>query len=101
MSFCRSFAEVRSAGSVRFIGEVPIHLKKLYKTAWEIDMELLLRHTAARGPFVCHSQSVVLYKEKPSKTWLVGTSHSGNTFVPSQIDLSCSTTSFFLDGEAG
>ncbi|PPQ66496.1 hypothetical protein CVT26_011184 [Gymnopilus dilepis] len=59
-----------SRGSVRFIGDIPTDLKKLYKTAWEIDMEFILQHAIKRGPFVCQSQSIILYRERPTRSWL-------------------------------
>ncbi|PPR04177.1 hypothetical protein CVT26_003817 [Gymnopilus dilepis] len=59
-----------SRGSVRFLYELPSDLRKLYKSAWEIDVDLLLQHAIFRGPFVCQSQSVILYKERPCKYWL-------------------------------
>ncbi|PPQ74670.1 hypothetical protein CVT26_005515, partial [Gymnopilus dilepis] len=59
-----------SRGSVRYLHELPSDVRKLYKSAWEIDVDLLLQHAILRGPFVCQSQSLVLYKERPCKYWL-------------------------------
>jgi ribonucleoside-diphosphate reductase alpha chain len=44
-------------GSVQNIASIPSHLKKKYKTAFEIDSEWLVKITAARGKWVDQSQS--------------------------------------------
>jgi ribonucleotide reductase alpha subunit len=52
-------------GSVQHIAEIPAHLRELYKTVWEIKQRSLIDQSAARGPFVCHTQSLNLYMEDP------------------------------------
>lgn len=53
-------------GSVQPIKEIPDDLKKLYKTVWEISQKTLINMAAARGPFICQSQSLNLNLEKPT-----------------------------------
>lgn len=50
-------------GSVQNIPEVPESIKTLYKTAWEVKQRWVIDHAAARGPFVCQSQSMNLFFE--------------------------------------
>ncbi|PPQ82943.1 hypothetical protein CVT26_005173 [Gymnopilus dilepis] len=59
-----------SRGSLFGVPEVGLLLKSLYKTAWEISDDQLLRHAAKRAPFVCQSQSIILYRERPTSVWL-------------------------------
>ncbi|KDR72121.1 hypothetical protein GALMADRAFT_229233 [Galerina marginata CBS 339.88] len=48
-------------GSVQSILPLPLWIKSLYKTAWEINPRIVVNHAVARGPFVCQSQSLTLY----------------------------------------
>lgn len=42
-------------GSVLNIDEIPAHIKKLYKTIWEIPQKQLINLAIARGPYICQS----------------------------------------------
>ena len=53
-------------GSVKNIKGLPSFLKNIYKTVWEISQKNLIKMSADRGPFVCQSQSLNLFFEKPS-----------------------------------
>lgn len=48
-------------GSVQGISEIPENLQSLYKTTWEIKMRTLIDLAAARGAFICQSQSLNLF----------------------------------------
>ena len=48
-------------GSVQGIDLIPEHLQQLYKTAWEIKQKTLIDMAAARGAFICQSQSLNLF----------------------------------------
>uniref|UniRef100_A0A6C0IEI8 ribonucleoside-diphosphate reductase n=1 Tax=viral metagenome TaxID=1070528 RepID=A0A6C0IEI8_9ZZZZ len=48
-------------GSVQGIPEIPETLQNLYKTTWEIKMRTLIDLAAARGAFICQSQSLNLF----------------------------------------
>lgn len=52
-------------GSIQHIAEIPEDIRALYKTVWEIKQRVLIDQSAARGPFVCHTQSLNLYMEDP------------------------------------
>jgi ribonucleoside-diphosphate reductase alpha chain len=52
-------------GSIQNIGDIPDDIKGLYKTVWEIKQKVLIDMAAARGPFVCQSQSMNLFIESP------------------------------------
>ena len=52
-------------GSVQRIKALPSFLREVYKTVWELDQKELVRMSADRGPFVCQSQSLNLYVDKP------------------------------------
>ena len=56
----------RQRGSVAEIASVPRELRDLYKTVWEIRQKWVLDHAAARGKFVCQSQSMNVYLEEPT-----------------------------------
>ena len=53
-------------GSVKNVPKLPSFLKDVYKTAFEIDQKLLIKMSAERGIFVCQSQSLNLFFDKPS-----------------------------------
>jgi ribonucleoside-diphosphate reductase alpha chain len=53
---------VADNGSVQNVPGIPDDLKKLYKTIWEISQKVLIDMAAARGPFICQSQSLNLYQ---------------------------------------
>lgn len=53
-------------GSVQNIKGLPKFLKDIYKTSYEIDQKLLIKMSAERGIFVCQSQSLNLFFDKPS-----------------------------------
>lgn len=55
-------------GSVQDIDEIPADIKALYKTVWEIDQSVILKMAAARGAYVCQSQSMNLWQRVPDAT---------------------------------
>ena len=48
------------------IEEIPIELKAIYRTAWEIPQKSLIDLARARGPYIDQSQSLNLFIESPS-----------------------------------
>lgn len=50
-------------GSVQQIDEIPENLKELYKTAWEISQKIIIEMAAARGAYICQSQSMNVFME--------------------------------------
>jgi ribonucleoside-diphosphate reductase alpha chain len=53
-------------GSVQNIDRIPKYLKDKYKTAFEIDQNVLIDQAAARQPFISQSQSLNLYVKEPN-----------------------------------
>jgi ribonucleoside-diphosphate reductase alpha chain len=53
-------------GSVQGLKEVDDDLQALFKTSWEIKQRTLIDMAAARGPFICQSQSLNLFMESPN-----------------------------------
>lgn len=58
---------IEARGSVQGIPEVPMALKQLYKTVWEIPQRTILDQAVERGPFVCQSQSMNIHMAEPSR----------------------------------
>ena len=52
-------------GSIQGVAEIPMELKKIYRTAWEIPMRSLIDMAAARAAFIDQSQSLNLFMESP------------------------------------
>ena len=52
-------------GSVKNIKGLPSFMKEIYRTVWEIPQRSIIEMSADRGPFVCQSQSLNLFFEKP------------------------------------
>jgi ribonucleoside-diphosphate reductase alpha subunit len=57
---------IANNGSVQGIAEVPISIKERYKTAYEIKQRTLIDMAAARGAFICQSQSLNLFVADPT-----------------------------------
>ena len=53
-------------GSVQGIDQIPDHIQALYKTSWEIKQKTLIDMAAARGAFICQSQSLNLFVADPN-----------------------------------
>ena len=59
-------AIIAGNGSVQHVPGIPDHVKKVYKTAWEMSMRTLLTLSADRGPYVDQSQSLNLFVAAPT-----------------------------------
>jgi ribonucleoside-diphosphate reductase alpha subunit len=57
---------IASNGSIQTISEIPDTLKAIYKTAWEMKQRTLIDMAAARGAFICQSQSLNLFVQEPT-----------------------------------
>jgi len=57
---------IRANGSVQHIEEIPVEIRKLYKTVWEIKQRNLIDMAADRGAFICQSQSLNLFVDNPN-----------------------------------
>ncbi len=53
-------------GSIQDIAAIPEHLKRIYRTVWEIPQRSLIDMAADRGPFIDQSQSLNLFLETPT-----------------------------------
>lgn len=59
-------AIVAHNGSVQSIPQIPADIKERYKTSWEIPQKVLIDMAAARGAFICQSQSLNLFLADPT-----------------------------------
>jgi ribonucleoside-diphosphate reductase alpha chain len=64
-------AEIRDAiklaeGSVQAIDALPVELRAIYRTAWELPMRALIDMAVERGAFIDQSQSLNLFIESPN-----------------------------------
>jgi ribonucleoside-diphosphate reductase alpha chain len=57
---------VLNNGSVQTIKSIPEEMRLRYKTAWEIPQKVLIDMAAARGAFICQSQSLNLFMADPT-----------------------------------
>jgi len=57
---------VAENGSIQNIDEIPTPMKLRYKTGWELSQKILIDMAAARGPYICQSQSLNLFMADPS-----------------------------------
>jgi ribonucleoside-diphosphate reductase alpha subunit len=53
-------------GSVQYIEEIPLEIRELYKTVWEIDQKAIINMAADRGPFIDQSQSMNIHMRDAS-----------------------------------
>jgi ribonucleotide reductase alpha subunit len=56
---------VRAGGSVQNL-EIPLRLKEIYRTVWEIPQKSLIDMAADRGAFIDQSQSLNIFMEEPT-----------------------------------
>jgi len=59
-------AIVARNGSVQGLPGVPEEFQARYKTAWELPQKILIDMAAARGAFICQSQSLNLFVADPA-----------------------------------
>lgn len=57
---------IKARGSIQHISRVPLSLKLIYKTVWEISQKSVVDMTVGRSPFIDQSQSLNLHMESPS-----------------------------------
>jgi ribonucleoside-diphosphate reductase alpha chain len=53
-------------GSVQRIAALPVEIKAIYRTAWELPMKALIEMAAERGAFIDQSQSLNLFIANPN-----------------------------------
>jgi ribonucleoside-diphosphate reductase alpha subunit len=56
---------MENEGSVQQL-DIPDSVKNRYKTVWELPQKILLQMSADRGRFICQSQSLNVFFEKPT-----------------------------------
>jgi ribonucleoside-diphosphate reductase alpha chain len=52
---------IASNGSVQHIDRIPLNIKELYRTVWEIPQKAIIDMAADRGAFICQSQSLNIH----------------------------------------
>lgn len=57
---------IQNNGSIQHIEEIPLSVRELYRTAWELSMRDLIVMARSRAPFVDQSQSLNLFMASPS-----------------------------------
>ncbi|HZY38824.1 MAG TPA: ribonucleoside-diphosphate reductase subunit alpha [Mucilaginibacter sp.] len=61
---------ISANGSIQEIEEIPLEIKELYKTVWEIKMRSIIDMAADRGAYICQSQSLNLFINSPNASKL-------------------------------
>ena len=57
-------------GSIQNISEIPINIKNIYKTAFEIKLKDIIEQSADRGVFIDQSQSLNLFMDESNRNKL-------------------------------
>ena len=57
---------ISGGGSVQVIPEIPIEVREIYKTVWEISQKTVIDMAADRGAFIDQSQSMNLFLANPT-----------------------------------
>ena len=57
---------IRAGGSISQIDGIPLELKHIYRTVWEIPQKSILDMAADRGAYIDQSQSLNIFMENPS-----------------------------------
>ena len=53
-------------GSIQNINNIPINIKKLYRTVWEMSQKSIIDMSVDRAPYIDQSQSLNIYLDKPN-----------------------------------
>lgn len=61
---------IAANGSIQNIDEIPLEIKELYKTVWEIKQRNIIDMAADRGAYICQSQSLNLFIDAPTTSKL-------------------------------
>ena len=56
---------IKDNGSIQNIKNIPDNIKDIYKTVWEVGNKALINNAAIRGKYICQSQSLNLFMDKP------------------------------------
>ena len=56
---------IKNNGSVQSISQIPEDIREVFKTVWEIGNKPIIDMAASRGRFICQSQSLNLFMDKP------------------------------------
>ena len=56
----------RADGSVQGIEALPVEMRELFRTAWELPQRALIDLAAARAPYIDQSQSLNLFIQSPN-----------------------------------
>ena len=57
---------IRNRGSIQTITEIPLELRQLYKTSWDLKMKVLIDMAADRAKYIDQTQSMNLFIENPT-----------------------------------
>lgn len=57
---------IANNGSIQSIQEIPLEIRELYKTVWEIKVKTMIEMAADRGAFIDQSQSFNIYVAEPN-----------------------------------
>lgn len=52
---------ITEKGSIQNIAEIPVEIREIYKTVWELKQRDVIDMSADRGKFICQSQSLNLF----------------------------------------
>jgi ribonucleoside-diphosphate reductase alpha chain len=57
-------------GSVQKMENIPLAIREIYKTVWEIKQRTIIDMAADRGAYICQSQSLNLFIDTPTASKL-------------------------------
>lgn len=57
---------IANNGSIQSLDRIPVEIRDLYKTAWEIPQKTLINMARDRAAFICQSQSLNLFVAEPT-----------------------------------
>ncbi len=79
-------------GSIRDIPSIPLHVKDVFMTAWEIDPKIIVDMAADRGPFIDQTQSMSLTVSVPNPVLMVRDYSMPNLFSDHGPSWTCRCT---------
>lgn len=61
---------VQTEGSIQGCEDIPLCVRQMYKTAFELPQKVIVQQSVDRGPYIDQSQSLNIFMEKPDFTKL-------------------------------
>jgi ribonucleoside-diphosphate reductase alpha chain len=60
----------KSRGSIENFDDIPLRIREVYRTAWDMSQQIIIDLAADRSPYICQTQSMNLFFKQATKAKL-------------------------------